>query len=253
MISEELSNLKCFFKDNPVVALCFSGGVSSSYLLYAGLRYGTKIKAYYVKSEFQPQFELNDALHFAEQYHADLSVLNADILSNLEVVKNSSNRCYYCKTAMMEIVKKQAAEDGYPVLIDGTNASSVAGERPAMQALTELGVRSPLRECSITKYKVRLISKKEGLVTWNKRAYACLAARVPNRTKITAEALGCIERAESELFTIGLIDFKVKIKGRTAKLQIPSSQMETAVEKREIIMERLKPDFDSILLDLAGY
>ena len=253
MISEELNKLKSFFKDNPAVALCFSGGVSSSFLLYAGLRYGTKIKAYYVKSAFQPQFELNDALHFAEQYRANLSVLKADILSNSDVVKNSTSRCYYCKAALVELIKKQASEDGYAVVIDGTNASNSEGERPAMQALTELFVRSPLRECNITKSKVRLISKKEGLDTWNKPAYACLAVRVPTRTKITAEALRSIERTESELFSIGLTDFKVRIKGRTAKLQLPSSQMETAVEKRETIMERLKADFDSILLDLAGY
>lgn len=253
MISEELYKLKTFFEKNPVVALCFSGGVDSAYVLYAALHYGAKVKAYYVKSAFQPQFELNDALSLAKQLKADVSVLETNILSVRKVKENPEDRCYHCKTAIMTLIKKQAAKDGFSALLDGTNASDEACERPGMRALTELSIHSPLRECGITKFKVRLLSKKAGLPTWNKPAYACLATRVPTGTVITAEALKRIERAEKALFNIGFTDFRVRMLGRTAKLQIPVSQMETALELRETIIESLKPDFDSILLDLAGH
>ena len=90
-------NLQEFFKENPKVALAFSGGVDSSYLLYAAMKYGADVKAYYVKALFQPQFEMDDAMRLAEQLKAPVRVLRADVLSDPVVVSNPSNRCYYCK------------------------------------------------------------------------------------------------------------------------------------------------------------
>ena len=86
-------NLQEFFKENPKVALAFSGGVDSSYLLYAAMKYGADVKAYYVKSLFQPQFEMDDAMRLAEQLKAPVRVLRADVLSDPVVVSNPSNRC----------------------------------------------------------------------------------------------------------------------------------------------------------------
>ena len=245
-------NLQDFFKENPIVALGFSGGVDSTYVLYAALHYGAKVKAYYIKTAFQPQFELNDALRLTEQLNADMSIIETDVLSVPRVAENPKNRCYYCKTALFTMIRERAANDGYCVLIDGTNASDEAGDRPGMRALTELSVRSPLKECGITKAEIRRLSKEVGLFTWNKPSYACLATRIPTGTVITADALRRIERAEDALFVMGFTDFRVRMLGSTAKLQLPGSQMMAAVEQREKIIEQFKPDFDSILLDMAG-
>ena len=245
-------NLQDFFKENPIVALGFSGGVDSTYVLYAALHYGAKVKAYYIKTAFQPQFELNDALRLTEQLNADMSIIETDVLSVPQVANNPKDRCYYCKTALFTMIRERAANDGYCVLIDGTNASDEAGDRPGMRALSELSVRSPLKECGITKAEIRRLSKEVGLFTWNKPSYACLATRIPTGTVITADALRRIERAEDALFVMGFTDFRVRMLGSTAKLQLPGSQMMAAVEQREKIIEQFKPDFDSILLDLAG-
>ena len=122
--------LQAFFRENPRVALAFSGGVDSSYLLYAGLRYGADIRPYYVKTAFQPQFELDDALRLAAQLGTTLTVVRHNILSVPDVATNPANRCYYCKSALFGLLRERAAVDGYSVLIDGTNASDDAGDRP---------------------------------------------------------------------------------------------------------------------------
>jgi ATP-utilizing enzymes of the PP-loop superfamily len=251
MLSEDLYQLKNFYMENPEAALCFSGGVKSSYLLYMGLHYGARIKAYFVKTAFQQKHELEDAIRFAEKYDVDLSILDNDILSVGKVMKNTANRCYFCKTELISTIKEQAAKDGYEVLIDGTCINDRA-ECSSRKALSQYSVRSPLYECKISKTKIRMLSRKAGLFTWNKQAVNCLATQIPPGTRISAEDLKVIERAERELLEIGFTDFKVGIIGRTAKLQFSVSQMEAALEKREMIIGRLKPDFDSFFLDLEG-
>lgn len=245
-------NLQTFFSENNNLALGFSGGVDSSYLLYAGMKYGAKIKAYYVKTAFQPEFELNDAQRMAKLLHADFTVIETDVLSIPHVAENPANRCYYCKTAIFSLVTEQAKKDGYPLVIDGTNASDDVDDRPGMKALHELSVRSPLRECGITKPEVRRLSREAGLFTWDKPAYACLATRVPTGEIITADLLKKVERAENSLFSLGFTDFRVRVMGNTAKLQLPLSQMPLVLEQREEILKQLKGDFSAILMDLEA-
>ena len=111
-----------------------------------------------------------------------MTVVEADILAVPEAAANGPQRCYHCKTALFSQLRQAAREDGYTVLLDGTNASDDAGDRPGMRALRELEVRSPLRECGLTKEEVRRRSREAGLFTWDKPAYACLATRIPTGT-----------------------------------------------------------------------
>jgi len=244
--------LEQFFKDNTSVALGFSGGVDSSYLLYAGIKYGAGIKAYYVKTSFQPKFELQDAYKLAKQVGAEITVIELDILDNEVVVSNPPDRCYHCKTDIFGAVQKQAITDGIPLVIDGTNASDDADDRPGMKALAELSVRSPLRECGITKDEIRRLSKAAGLITWNKPAYACLATRIPTGRTITRELLHSVEKAEKVLFALGFIDFRVRVFHDAARLQFPPDQMSKALDKRTDIIEKIKPHFPIVVLDLEG-
>ena len=245
-------DLPTFFKEHPVVALGFSGGVDSSYLLYAGMHFGAKIKAYYVCSEFQPQFEKLDAIKMADQLGADITVIEVDVLTVPNVAENPSDRCYYCKTAIFSLIKKAAANDGFTLLIDGTNASDEIADRPGMRALSELEVRSPLRECGIGKNEVRRLSKEAGLFTWDKPSYACLATRIPCGTCITSFDLGRVERAEDALRAMGFADLRVRLSGNTAKIQLPAAQMPLAIQMREEICDWLGREFESVVLDFAG-
>ncbi len=242
--------LLAFFKENPKAALGFSGGVDSSYLLYAGVRAGADIHPYYIKTAFQPQFELDDAERLCAQLGVPLTVLELDVLKNEAVTANPPDRCYHCKTALFGALSVQALADGYTLLLDGTNASDDAGDRPGMRALKELHVCSPLRECGLTKAEIRRLSREAGLFTWDKPAYACLATRIPSGDAITAEKLLATERAEAFLFSLGLTDFRVRNYHGAARLQFPEAQLNAVLAHRAEILQELKKDYPAVLLDL---
>lgn len=244
--------LREFFEQNPAGAVAFSGGVDSSLLVWAAAAYGADWRAYYVHTAFQPAFELADARRVAERCGMKMTVIQADILRYGEVAENPPDRCYHCKRRIFSAIRRRAAADGYDLLIDGTNASDDAGDRPGMRALRELQVRSPLRECGLTKAEVRERCRKAGLPVWDKPAYACLATRVPAGTAITAEALQAVEQAEDALFRLGFTDFRVRLFGAGARIQVPDAQMAEAVEKRDAITAALRPYFGAVMLDLQG-
>ena len=245
-------DLNEFFKEHNKVALAFSGGVDSSYLLYAAIKSGAQVRAYYVNAAFQPQFELDDAMRLAKQLNADMKVLTADVLSNETVVKNPSDRCYHCKNVIFNMILAEAKKDGFTVLMDGTNASDAEDDRPGMRALRELCVYSPLRICGLTKTEIRRRSKEAGLFTWNKPAYACLATRIPTNERITAEKLEKMEEAENYLFSLGFTDFRVRYLNDSAKIQMPAAQMTKLLEMREEILIELKKYYKEVLLDLQA-
>lgn len=242
--------LQEFFAEQPRAALAFSGGVDSAYLLYAAKHYGADVKAYYVRSAFQPEFEYQDALRLARRLEMPMQVIKTDVLSCEEVTENPKNRCYFCKKQIFSAIAAAAAADGYTVILDGTNASDDEGDRPGMQALRELEVKSPLRLCGLTKQQIREKSRQAGLFTWDKPAYACLATRIPTGDPITAEKLRMTEDAESYLADLGFSDFRVRYLGGAAKLQLKQAQLPMLFEHREEILTRLKQDYSSVLLDL---
>ena len=239
-----------FFSLVPKAAVAFSGGTDSAFLLWAARECGCEVRAYYGKTAFQPQFELEDARRLASELEVPMTVVEADILSVPEAAANGPQRCYHCKTALFSRLRQAAREDGYTVLLDGTNASDDAGDRPGMRALRELEVRSPLRECGLTKYEVRRRSREAGLFPWDKPAYACLATRIPPGAPITKEDLEKVERAEGALHALGFRDFRVRLFHGAARLQVTEEQLPLVLEQREAISSSLGAAFDGVLLDL---
>lgn len=241
--------LRAFFREHPRLAIAFSGGADSAYLLYAALECGCDAMAYCVRSPFQPAFELEDARKLAARLGARLRVIDLDPLADEKVRVNPTIRCYYCKRAVLTAVWDAARADGRDVLIDGTNASDDAGDRPGIKALNELGVLSPLRDCGVMKAMVRQYSKAAGLFTWDKPAYACLATRVPAGTALTPELLARVEGAEAALRALGFSDFRCRVYFGAARLQLPAAQFADAARRRSDIRAALRPYFDVILLD----
>ena len=242
--------LEQFFKEVPKAAVAFSGGTDSAFLLWAARRYGCEVRAYYINTAFQPAFELEDAARIAEELQIPMTVVETDIVAVPEVEENGPGRCYYCKRALFTALWKKAREDGYQILLDGTNATDDADDRPGMRALRELEVRSPLRECGITKAQVRSMSREAGLFTWEKPAYACLATRVPEGTTIREEQLQKVECAEKELSGLGFTDFRVRLLEGNARIQVTEAQIPLVMEKKDEILSLLKPLFPAIMLDL---
>ena len=219
-----------FFAAHPKCALGFSGGVDSAYLLYAGVQAGADIRPYYIKTAFQPRFERDDALRLAGELGVEVTVLELDALADLRVAANPAERCYYCKQNLFRALE--------------------AGDRPGMRALRELEVRSPLRECGLTKADIRRLSREAGLFTWDKPAYACLATRLPTGDALTEDLLARVEGAEDALFRLGYADFRVRVFHGAARLQLPAGQLERAVRERAALQTALAPYFKPILLDL---
>ena len=148
-----------FFKENPAAAVAFSGGVDSAWLLHEAVRYAQRTAAYFVRTPFQPDFELEDARETAARLGASLTVVELDILADPAVAANPADRCYYCKKALFTRLLEAAGAGGFPLVLDGSNASDDVGDRPGMRALRELGVRSPLRECGVTKADIRRLAR----------------------------------------------------------------------------------------------
>lgn len=239
-----------YFRQNPRAALAFSGGVDSAYLLWAGLRAGAEVRPYFVKTPFQPQFELEDARRLCREMRTELMVVEFDILSDGTVAANPPDRCYHCKRRLFSLLRERAVWDGFSLLLDGTNASDDVGDRPGMRALRELEVRSPLRECGLTKETIRALSRQAGLFTWDKPSYACLATRVPTGRAITREDLERAERGETVLAGLGFVDFRLRLTAEGCKLQAPEGQLPLVLERREDILSALEADFSQITLDL---
>lgn len=239
-----------FFTTYPRAALGFSGGVDSAYLLYAALACHAQVRPYYIKTAFQPAFELADAQRLCQQLGVELQIIERDILSLDLVSANSKDRCYHCKKALFSALKAQAQLDGYSILLDGTNASDEATDRPGMRALDQLKVLSPLRECGLTKPQIRQLSRAAGLFTWDKPAYACLATRVPTGQPITKEDLHRVEEAESALSALGFRDFRVRLFHGGARIQVPEPQLELVLSLRQEILQKLSGSFDAVMLDL---
>ena len=214
------------------------------------MKYGAAVKAYYIKSAFQPHFELGDVLKLAEHLNADIEVIRVDILSEPIITQNSADRCYHCKKVIFSKIAEAAGADGFKLLIDGTNASDNETDRPGFRVLKELFVRSPLRESGLTKLEIRKLSKEAGLFTWDKPSYSCLATRIPIGTEINIENLTKTEAAEDYLFSLGFCDFRVRIFEGAAKIQVPALQFQKVMENRAKITAELKRYYSAVLLDL---
>ncbi|MDE7422889.1 MAG: ATP-dependent sacrificial sulfur transferase LarE [Lachnospiraceae bacterium] len=245
-------NLETFFAENRKCAIAFSGGTDSAFLLYAAKSYGCDVKAYYIHSPFQPAFELEDAKRMAEQLDIDLTVIECNILENEQVRSNPVNRCYYCKKNIFEKIITQVQTDGYPVILDGTNASDDVNDRLGMKVLAELNVLSPLRICKITKTDVRRLSKEAGLFTYQKPSYACLATRIPSGHRIEEADLLKIEKSEDVLSKMGFQNFRIRMyryEDSVAALETEEGQWKYAYNNLDKIEERLSPWFDKVVLE----
>ncbi|MCL2153592.1 MAG: ATP-dependent sacrificial sulfur transferase LarE [Oscillospiraceae bacterium] len=257
------ARLQAYLNQNPRVAIAFSGGVDSSYLLYAAKIAGCDARAYLIKTRFQPQFEIADAKRLAETLAIPLTIGELDVLSYRDIAQNPPDRCYHCKTAIITKLWELVREDGIDVLCDGTNADDDETDRPGMRALRENGVVSPLRACGLRKDDIRRLSKQAGLSTHDKPAYACLATRIPTGTTITGTLLEAIEHAENVLFDMGFTDFRVRVipdkqddnsavaeTRFIARIQVRASQWDAAASQRSEILAALRPGFSGTVLDM---
>ena len=252
-LENKMIKIKEFFLHYDKAAIAFSGGVDSAVLLFLAAKYAKTVKAYYVKSEFQPRFELDDAKQVCRDLNVSLEIIETDVLSEESISSNPHNRCFYCKKKLFNTIIKKAAENGFETVLDGTNASDDISDRPGFKALAELNVLSPLRLCGFTKSDIRKIAEEYHLSVYNKPSYACLATRIPFGTVITQDILDKTECAENALMRMGFSDFRVRYySGDICKLEITEKDFAKLPEMRNTILSALGKYYNSVLLDLKA-
>lgn len=237
------------------LAVAFSGGVDSTYLLHEAVKAGKeKVTALIMKTPSVPERELDEAVTFCKSRGISFFVLPADPFSAAGFRENGRDRCYICKHFLFSALLEKAKEEGIPFVADGTNADDRKEFRPGLRALKELDIRSPLAEAGLTKKEIRELSEKEGLPTWNKPSFSCLATRFPYGEELTVEKLRRTEAAENLLAELGFTQRRVRVHGNLARIEVLPAEIPLLLERRDMISSRLEElGFLYTTVDLRGF
>lgn len=237
------------------LAVAFSGGVDSTYLLHEAVKAGKeKVTALIMKTPSVPERELDEAVTFCKSRGISFFVLPADPFSVAGFRENGRDRCYICKHFLFSALLEKAKEEGIPFVADGTNADDTKEFRPGLRALKELDIRSPLAEAGLTKKEIRELSEKEGLPTWNKPSFSCLATRFPYGEELTVEKLRRTEAAENLLAELGFTQRRVRVHGNLARIEVLPAEISLLLERRDMISARLEElGFLYTTVDLKGF
>ena len=237
------------------LAVAFSGGVDSTYLLHEAAKAGKgKVTALIMKTPSVPERELDEAVAFCKSRGISFFVLPADPFSAEGFRENGRDRCYICKHFLFSALLEKAKEEGIPFVADGTNADDTKEFRPGLKALKELDIRSPLAEAGLTKKEIRELSEKEGLPTWNKPSFSCLATRFPYGEELTVEKLRRTEAAENLLADLGFTQRRVRVHGNLARIEVLPAEIPLLLERRDMISSRLEElGFLYTTVDLKGF
>lgn len=238
------------------VLVAFSGGVDSTLLLYAAKEaLGKNVLAVTAFSPLIPERDVRESAEFCQQLGIGQIGFTFNPMSVPEFAENQPHRCYICKKNLFTSFLHLAKENG-AVLCEGSNLDDLHDYRPGLKALAELKVHSPLREEQLTKAEIRCLSKKFALPTWDKPSFACLASRFAYGEKITIEKLKAVDRAEQLLFTLGFKQFRVRVHGELARIEVLPEHLALAATvpiRREIYCKFQEYGFRYVTLDLLGY
>ena len=256
-LQTKYNDLITLIKSYGSAAVAYSGGVDSTFLLRAAHdALGSNMAALTALSPFFPAWESEQASEYFKLRWIKQFILEYDPLSVDAIRVNPPDRCYLCKLTLFNGLKSFASENGFAEVIEGTNADDLNDYRPGLKALSELDIKSPLKEVGFTKEEIRILSKEFGLPTWNKPSYACLASRVPYNEELTADKLYMVECAENLLLQLGFEQCRVRIHGTLARIEVYPEEFSHIMRDdiRYTICESLKNmGFSYVSLDMTGY
>ena len=253
--SRKLTQLQEMLRKMKHVAIAFSGGVDSTFLVKIAYDVlGTNVVAVTAVSPTYPQWELKEAQNLAQTIGVPHTILQSKEMNDPHFTKNTKNRCYYCKKELFVEIKKLAAKKNITYILDGSTIDDTFDYRPGEKAIQELQIISPLKQVGLTKTEIRKLSKQLGLPTWDKPSFACLASRFPYGTKLTKSRLNQVEQAETLLQSLGIEQFRVRYHDKLARIEVPQKDFQLILKHSKTIVNQFKKlGFTYITLDITGY
>lgn len=234
------------------VAIAYSGGCDSDFLLHASIEALGKenVLAISCIGDMMSSLDKQDVNNFLQDVlHLYLDI---DVWKVPEFCQNDKKRCYFCKKNIMTHVMEEANKRGFIYILDGQNKDDGGVYRPGIQACKELGILSPLADCGFTKDEVRLYSKKLGTKTYAKPANACLASRFDYGVHLTKEKLNRVDQAEQRIKQRGIINVRVRVQDSLARIEIEKDKFQLFLDNLDIIEEIKALGFRYVTLDLEG-
>jgi pyridinium-3,5-biscarboxylic acid mononucleotide sulfurtransferase len=255
---EKLETLKGLIASYCGLVVAFSGGVDSTLLLAVAHEVlGDRCLAVIATSSTYPRREYASAVEWVRNRGIPFVTIVSEELDIPGFSDNPPDRCYYCKKELFSKIFHEAVRFGVTAIADGTNYDDMGDFRPGMKAARELGVKSPLMQCGLTKDDIRRISReKYNLPTADKQPMACMASRIPYGSVVSADKLKQIEAIEDFIESKGFKVFRARHHGDLLRLELGREEMAKISQdslSSEIVDFAKRAGFVYVTLDLQGF